>query len=95
MKVRKKPVVVDAWKLDYNNVLAALEHLSKDIVPEWVAVAFGTRILYRTSWGDWELHTTEGIMCAQDGDYIIKGFHGELYLIQKEIFEETYEVLQE
>lgn len=28
------------------------------------------------------------------GDYIIKGVHGELYPIQNEIFEETYEVLQ-
>ncbi len=95
MKVRKKPVVVDAWKLDYNNVLAAFEDLSKDIVPEWVAVAFGTRILYRTSWGDWELHTLEGITVAHDGDYIIKGVHEELYPIKREIFEETYEVLQE
>lgn len=94
MKARKKPVVVEAWKLDYN-VLSASEYLSKDNIPEWVTVAFGTRILYRTSWGDWELHTMEGIMSAQDDDYIIKGVNGELYVIQKEIFEETYEVLRE
>lgn len=37
------------------------------------------------------IHTLEGDMSAKDGDYIIKGVKGEFYPCRKDIFEETYE----
>ena len=36
------------------------------------------------------IHTLEGDMRANLGDYIIKGVHGEFYPCAREIFEETY-----
>ena len=37
------------------------------------------------------IHTLEGDMLAQPGDYIITGVHGEQYPCKQDIFEETYE----
>lgn len=89
MKVRKKPVVVEAWRLNSDDIEVI------EVPPMWVMTAGHNGLLRRHFGGLWEIVTLEGTMCAHDGDYIIKGFHGELYPIQKEIFEETYEVLQE
>ena len=42
-----------------------------------------------------EVETLEGYKDAIPGfHYIIKGIKGELYPIQKEIFDETYEVIE-
>lgn len=40
------------------------------------------------------IHTLEGDMKATDGDYIIKGVKGEFYPCRKDIFEETYELVE-
>jgi len=37
------------------------------------------------------IHTLEGNMCAQVGDYIITGVNGEQYPCKEEIFLKTYE----
>lgn len=89
MKVRKKPVVVEAWKLNGDDIEII------EVPPLWVMEAVHAGDLIRHIGGFWEIYTLEGSMCAHDGDYIIKGVHGELYPIRKKIFEETYEVLQE
>ena len=89
MKVRKKPVVVDAWKLNGDDIEII------EVPPLWVVEAGYAGFLKRHIGGLWEISTLEGSVCAHDGDYIIKGVHGELYPIQKEIFEETFEVLRE
>lgn len=38
-----------------------------------------------------DITTLEGNMTAREGDYIIQGVHGELYPCKPDIFEETYE----
>ena len=38
------------------------------------------------------INTLEGIHVATEGDYIIKGVHGEFYPCNPDIFEKTYEV---
>ena len=43
-----------------------------------------------------EIHTREGTLIARRGkDYVIRGVKGELYPIGKEIFNETYEIINE
>lgn len=37
------------------------------------------------------IETLEGVMIAQQGDYIIKGIKGEIYPCKPDIFEQTYE----
>lgn len=37
------------------------------------------------------VHTMEGVMSAFTGDYLVRGVKGELYAVNKEIFDATYE----
>lgn len=40
------------------------------------------------------INTLEGVMHASDGDFIIKGVHGEFYPCKPDIFAETYEKVE-
>lgn len=40
-----------------------------------------------------QIHTIEGVMTAQPGDYIVTGVEGEKWPVKKSIFEKTYEEL--
>lgn len=51
---------------------------------------------FREIEGERELvYTKEGVLYAFKRHYIIRGVNGELYPIDKKIFAETYEVLDE
>lgn len=41
-----------------------------------------------------DIHTLEGVMRAELGDWIICGVKGELYPCKPDIFEATYEVTE-
>ena len=41
------------------------------------------------------IYTLEGIMKASIGDYIIKGIQGEYYPCKPNIFEQTYELIEQ
>ena len=45
----------------------------------------------RVDAGDLLIHTLEGVMRADKGDWVIKGVNGELYPCKPDIFEKTYE----
>lgn len=80
MKYRKKPVVIEAWKIDSNDRK----------MPEWVFAS--NRVQWRDGGGTkLEIETLEGIMVGNKGDYLIKGVAGELYPCKPDIFEMTYE----
>ncbi len=42
-----------------------------------------------------DVETLEGVMHASVGDWIITGVHGEKYPCKPDIFEQTYEPIQE
>ena len=92
MKYRKKPVVVEAFQLN-----------ERGLVGEdwfWDAVSNNTVIThdfgkYNASPAWCEINTLEGTMVARTGDYIIRGLRGELYPCKPDIFEKTYEVLDD
>ena len=79
MKYRKKPIVVEAFRYGI------------DSVPEWFTEA---TITMRTD-GGIGIVTLEGCMCANKGDYIVKGIRGEIYPCKADIFEEIYEKVEE
>lgn len=83
MKYRKKPVVIEAR--EYN--LDAINHG----IERWC----GGECVKRDS--EWVLliPTLEGVMTARVGDYIIKGVQDEYYPCKPDIFEETYEKVEE
>lgn len=85
MKYRKKPVVIEAVKFD----------------PEGDLEEVGLFLNGATGWhmSDDEyaiiIPTLEGDMLARPGDYIIKGIQGEFYPCKPDIFEATYEPVEE
>lgn len=82
MKVRKIPIIVDAWKLDSKSYQ----------YPKWIADAFRAKELWYKN-GCWYALTMEGKMRAYDDDYVIKGCFDELYFCNKNVFIETYEII--
>lgn len=77
MKFRKKPVVIEAFRLYV------------DEVPGWWREVKGIEIEVAT--GCALIPTLEGVHRAQPGDWIIQGVKGELYPCKPDIFEMTYE----
>ncbi|MGX9766966.1 hypothetical protein ACWYXE_12585 [Lactiplantibacillus argentoratensis] len=89
MKAQKKPVVIDyfKWTGDYDQ--------KED--PEWACEAIKTSVISFENKGTPDvklvIHTLEGDMLAERGDYIIKGVHGEFYPCKPDIFKQTYDLL--
>lgn len=87
-KYRKKPVVIEAfcWTGD--------EHQTED--PVWIcdAMAEGRARFENVDTPDVSLmiHTLEGAMRADRGDWIIRGIKGEIYPCKPDIFAATYEL---
>ena len=83
MKYKKKPVVIEAWLWDesretFDEIGCKMMSCKghKD-APDLMA--------------DLRIETLEGTMRANKGDYIIKGIQGEFYPCKPDIFEKTYE----
>lgn len=91
MKVKKKPVVVNAWRLDSKKLRDR-----QSTIPSWVVdkLGVGSGVYFDYSNYRWYIYTLEGLMSAHDGDYLIQGIQGELYPCREDIFGETYEVLE-
>ena len=80
MKYRKKPVVIEAIQWTGSNPLDII-----DFCKDSCEYSIYDEIL---------IHTLEGDMIAQYGDYIIKGINGEFYPCKPDIFEKTYEKVE-
>ena len=89
-KYRKKPVVVDAIQLTNESVMDCISFA----YPEYVAVEHSILDAIRDQKFMY-IETLEGDMKAGFGDYIVKGVQGEVYPIKADIFEATYEVVNE
>ena len=79
MRFRKKPVIIEAFEY------RAGEHRS-EVADDVIA----GHVRYPED-GTMLIQTLEGVMCAQPGDWIIRGVKGELYPCKPDIFIATYE----
>ena len=79
---RKKPVVIEAM-LFISNIDVVYE------LQEWIST--GCKARWDGIRDKLYLETLEGEMCANEGDWIIKGVAGEFYPCKPDIFEATYE----
>lgn len=82
MKVRKKPVEIEAIEYDGENVNEVMRFA-------WdrgykIEPGLGGEIL---------IHTLEGTMSALPGHWILAGVEGEVYPCAPAIFEKTYEAV--
>lgn len=91
MKYRKKPVVIEAVRLEHdeNSILECVDFLGCGT--ETSVFDRKSTIQQVISNGGIKIETLEGIMTASFGDYIIKGINGEFYPCKPDIFEKTYE----
>ncbi len=93
MKYRKKPVEIEAVKWDGYNLMQIKDFVGESLICE----------IYDTAWRvgegpvmtDIQIKTLEGNMKVSQGDYIIKGVQGEFYPCKPDIFEQTYEKVEE
>jgi hypothetical protein len=83
-KYRKKPVVIDAIVWNGTN---------KDEINRFLPNCDAGDFYYDPK-NNLMIHTLEGIMKANVGDYIIKGVNGEFYPCKPDIFEKTYEKVE-
>lgn len=91
----KKPIIVDAWQIVGNPKKAENE------APQWVMEAYAYkhdkdigRFIYKPSIfitdNNIAVNTLEGTMKGKLLDYLVKGAFGELYIVDRTIFEMTY-----
>ena len=87
-KFTKKPIEVEAVQFKQSN----------GDVYEWAVVhglPLGGRKDIRNKGYSIFINTLEGEMEAHEGDWIIKGIHGEFYPCKPDIFEKTYSPVNE
>ena len=83
-RYRKKPVIIEAFQLTPD----------RSSEPDWWTRAIQSGKARYTASGA-IIETLEGDHLAQFGDYIVRGVKGELYPVKPDIFEETYEIVEE
>lgn len=96
MKARKKPVEVECFKYDGD----LMNNTGKYYVPDWVKEAYEKRVLFYDCISNEEpnelfVNTLEGLHHVSVGDYVIKGVNGKLYPCKPDIFEKTYDIIEE
>lgn len=91
MKYRKRPVVVDAILV---SDAVALATKSWKELPYWLAVQYeqGNVVFLKN---EVSINTLEGTMKADKDDWIIRGVQGEIYPCKPDIFEATYDRVDE
>lgn len=95
MRVRKKPIVVNALQWTGNNIKEIREFVGNSLIEYKTEIRqmYGNEVLIKTT--GISIRTLEGEHIANIGDYIIKGVQGEFYPCKPDIFEETYEIINE
>lgn len=80
-KYRKKPVVIEAVQWTGKN---------GEEITKFISINTSFDIHDDVI----EINTLEGTMLANIGDYVIKGINGEFYPCKPDIFEKTYEKVE-
>lgn len=85
MCYRKKPVVIEAVKFGGSSTDVAA-------IQKWIAGGeYQEPHITTRDIRSLEIHTLEGVMTADPGDWIIRGVNGEFYPCKPDIFDATYE----
>ncbi len=92
-RYRKKPVVIAAvlWTGKESALEEIFNLVDFETLPGNAEYVRGGGIAYIPGLGVLEIPTLEGVMRANPGDWIIRGVKGEVYPCKPEIFEATYE----
>lgn len=84
MKYVKKPIVVEAFQFGV------------DEEPEWFVDEDGIHVVFHDDYPNCcKIITLGGVMEAWTGDMIVKGVHGDFYSYKKDIFDATYDLVED
>lgn len=90
MKFKKKPVEIEAVRV--SDLLKAAASNWKEL-PTWVRTSYEQGDIVFGS-GRIFIHTSEGEVQAEIGDWVIRGVRGEIYPCKPDVFSMTYEEIQ-
>lgn len=90
MKYRKRPVIIEALKFDPTNI-----NEIKLFVGENLICGEANIPVFSSQPQPYIIKTLKDDMIVSRGDYIIKGIKGELYPCKSDIFEQTYEKIED
>jgi len=94
-KYRKKPVVIEAIQWNGNtNRQEICDFVGEDLKTEEFSTAAYEVGMGKPSFS-LKINTLEGEMTANPKDFIIKGVNGEFSPCKPDIFEKTYELVEE
>lgn len=91
----KRPIVIEAIRITESNIDEVKEFINND---DQVSMPFFDNISHpkeKPKLVMWHIHTLEGVMRADIGDWIIKGIKGEFYPCKNDIFEASYYLYEE
>jgi hypothetical protein len=88
VKYRKKPVVIEAFRVP------PPDDETREAAPTWLVNALLNSSVTVIATGGLNITTLEGVMRADVGDYVIQGVKGELYPCKPDIFAATYELAE-
>jgi hypothetical protein len=92
MKFRKKPVVIEAVQIEKRMDMLSPDWWANAVQSNQVILHGVGKLTRDQPWV--EIHTLEGVMRGDAGDWIIQGVQGELYPCKPDIFEMTYEPVE-
>lgn len=95
MKFRKKPVIIDAIQWNGENELEIQKFVGESLKVDLLREPMLTEKGIIPKWVELKIITLEGVHTANIGDFIIKGVNGEFYPCKPDIFEKTYEKVEE
>ena len=87
-KFRKKPVVVDVIQWTGSNILECGDFMGGEAERN---ITWN----HNSATNALNIYTLEGIHRANIGDWLIRGVKGEFYPCKPDIFEQTYEAVEE
>jgi len=95
-KFRKRPVEIEAVQLTRDSLAEIVKLFESSPTSRWIRE---TQVDPETEeplvGKGLIIHTLEGDMLARQGDWIIRGVNGELYPCKPDIFEKTYDPVDE
>ena len=84
-KFVKKPVVIEAIQYNGINITEVEDFVGAKLPSVWLSIE-DTQLV---------IPTLEGDMKVSKGDYVIKGIKGEFYPCKPDVFEKTYDVVED
>lgn len=91
-KYRQKPVVIEAVQWNGRNFDECMNFIGEDCSNKVAYEGYEEQCI---SWGQIIIHKIDRDMTAYKGDYIIKGIDGEFYPCKPDIFNKTYEEIND